>query len=127
MLFLLVLFFLPAFTKAAPSANTTDKKTGITYECGDGTTAGDCTFDDLVAGTKKVVNFGAKFALMFSVVVIAVAGGRYMISPDKQDERGKANAMLLSVAKGIIFILVAWLIVTLILNGLGVNNIVKLG
>lgn len=129
-----LLFFLiavPFFTKADTSVPS---GTGISYECvqkgagPNGTDVyGNCTFADLIVGTKKVVDFGVKFALFFSVIVIAYAGFNYMISGDIPSKRQEANKMLRKVAIGIVFILCAWLIVTLILNALGVNNIVKLG
>jgi hypothetical protein len=115
-----------------PSADTSAGKTGIVYECGDNTsssyTAGNCTFYDLVAATKKVINVAIEYALFFSVVVIAFAGFKYMKSGDNPGERKKANDMLKSVAIGIGWILAAWLIVTLITNtllGSGINTFLK--
>ena len=117
---LLLLFSFPVFSNAQESA----PNTGITYECKNGDVYGNCTFADLVAATKKITDFGAGFALMFSVVVIVVAGARYMIYADNAGKRADASKMLWSVAKGIILILAAWLIVTLILSGLGVSDAV---
>lgn len=127
---LLIIFCLPSFSYAQPVnqpgvSQTSD--TGITYECPpvdkNGVLVyGECDFNDLVEGTKKIVNFGTGFALMFSVVVIAWAGFNYMISGDNASKRSDANKMLLKVLYGIGYILAAWLIVTLILNGLGVVN-----
>ena len=125
------LFCLPISVEAQgvvnnPSGGSTQysKQTGITYDCSleTGSRPGECTFQDLIIATRRVINWGTLFALAFSVVVIAVAGGRYMISGDNAGERTKANNMLLSVVKGIAFILTAWLIVTLITNALGVNS-----
>ncbi len=127
----LLLFFIPIFTYSAPTLDTTAKKTGITYECQKTVNGqvlpGECDFNDVIAATQRVVKFGVTFALGFSVIVIAYAGFNYMISGDNPGKRKDANSMLFKVAIGIIFILIAWLIVTLILNALEVNNIVKLG
>ena len=120
----------PVFTYAQNNTPpTTPVKTGITYDCANetGRAPGDCNFQDLVRATKRVVDFGVVFTLEFSVIVIAYAGFKYMISGDNPGERKKANEMLRKVAIGIGFILAAWLIVTLILNALGVNSIVQLG
>ncbi len=109
-------------TYSPPSAWS--KITGVVWDCQveDPTKKpGECNFDDFLNAVKRVTNIGVIFALGFSVVVIAIAGGRYMISGDKSGERDRANKMLLSVAKGIAFMLLAWLIVTLIVNALGVN------
>ncbi len=131
-IFLFFLFFLPLFTKGAEAPlEPGEKGTGITYECGvkvDGKTIyGNCDFNDLVAATKKVTDWGAKFALSFSVVVIAFVGGRYMFYADNASERKKTHEMLWKVLIGIAFILAAWLIVTLITKALLRPDIVKFG
>ncbi len=108
-----VLFLSPLFV----SAQT--KGTGIVYVCNQGqANEGDCTFNDLLAAVRKVINQGTIIALGFSVVVIAYAGYRYMISGSNPGERTKANKMLQSVAIGIFFVLAAWLIVNLITTSL---------
>ena len=125
--FLSIFITIPLFVSAQlnPSPATTDNKTGITYECGDGLTAGNCSFEDLIAATKRLTDFGTVFALEFSVVVIAWAGFKYMISGDNPGERKKANEMFQKVGLGILFILAAWLIISLILNGLKVTSSVN--
>ncbi len=138
-----LIFSLPLLTTAqnpippgggSGSNNGSSPDTGITYECKeiiDGKEVyGNCNFDDLIKATKRVTDFAAKFTLMFSVIVIAWAGFIYLKSGGSSSERDKANKMLLSVAKGIAFILAAWLIVTLITNSLldkSVSDLVPLG
>lgn len=118
------LILLPALIYSAPSASTAAKQTGVTYECGDGPTAGNCTFDDLVAATQKFINYASLFAIAFSVVVIAYVGAEYMIYSDNPGKRATASKRLFSVLKGTVFILAAWLIVTLITKALvpGINT-----
>ncbi len=123
MFFVLVFFTSPFFVYSAPSQDTINKKTGITYECVDAKgIIGNCDFQDLLNAVKKVVDYAVGFTLFFSVIVIAWAGFKYMTSGDSAGERKKANDMLLSVAKGIVFILAAWLIVSLILRALQVDT-----
>jgi len=110
-IFLIALMFGPTLTHAAQD---TGVNSGITYYCTDG----NCTFDDFIAAIRKAVNWGIGFGLAFSVVVIAVAGYTYMTSGGSASERKKANDMLLKVAKGIAFMLAAWLIVNLIMTTL---------
>ena len=81
------------------------------------------SFDILIVGIKKLLSWAVNFTLMFSVVVIAYAGYLYLTSASNPGNRGKANKMFVSVAKGIFFILAAWLIVTLIINALVDNSI----
>lgn len=121
--FTLALLIVPLFAYSAPSSDTINDKTGITYECVDAKgVIGNCDFQDLLNAVKKVVNFAVGFTLFFSVVVIAFAGFKYMTSGDNASKRTEANKMLLSVAKGIVFILAAWLIVSLILRALQVDS-----
>ncbi len=128
-LFLFTMVTLPVFVYSAPSDATKNNKTGITYECGDDITAGECTFDDLLKAVKKVVDFMIMITLALSVVVIAYAGFRYMMYADNAGKRAETTKMFYSVAKGIFVILAAWLIVTLITNALltdEVKNLVPL-
>ncbi|MDQ5968914.1 MAG: hypothetical protein QG579_71 [Patescibacteria group bacterium] len=124
--FTLALLIVPLFAYSAPSPDTLktgNEGTGIVYECVDAKgVIGNCDFQDLLNAVKKVVNFAVGFALFFSVVVIAFAGFKYMTSGDNASKRTEANKMLLSVAKGIVFILAAWLIVSLILRALQVDS-----
>ncbi|MFA5888992.1 MAG: pilin [Candidatus Paceibacterota bacterium] len=120
-IFLFTLIVLPVFTYSAPSESTAGN-TGLTYDCGDGPTAGNCDFNDLMAAVKNVVNKGTIITLSLSVIVIAWAGFKYMTSGDNPGERKKANEMLLKVVYGIAFIIAAWLIVSLILRGLKVTT-----
>ena len=118
MVFFFVLVFLPVFTYSAISPQTQAGNTGLTYECGDGPTAGNCDFADLMVAVKNVVNKGTLIALSLSVIAIVYAGFNYMISGDNPSKRGEANKTLMNVVKGIAFILAAWLIVTLITSAL---------
>ena len=110
--FVLILPFLVHGQTVPPNQNT-----GITYECTRGA-PGECKFEDLVLATIRVVNFGTVFALMFTVVVIAFAGWKYMISGGVPAKRQEANKTLLNAAIGIVIILAAWLIVRLITSTL---------
>ena len=123
--FLMFSFALPVFVRAQ-TTDTSPAKTGITYDCANengGGKPGDCTFNDLIKAVKRVVDFAIELGLIFSVIVIAIAGYRYMISGDNTAERTKANKMLWSAAKGIVFILAAWLIVNLIMSTLVTSQI----
>jgi hypothetical protein len=132
MMFSLALSFAPVLSYAAPSDETNAGKTGITYECVDDKTGapGNCTWDDLIAATKKIVDWGIEFALFFTVVVLVYIGGEYMYYSDNASKRAAANQHFISVAKGIFFMLAAWLIVTLITSSLlkdDVSQLVPLG
>ncbi len=112
---------------AEPSKEERDNPagTGITYECGDGITAGNCDFNDAIAAAKKVVDWGTTFALAFTVAVLAYAGFNYMISSDVPKAKGEARAMLTKTVIGIAWICGAWLVVTLIASALLGNPVLS--
>jgi len=114
----LFLFIVPILASAEPSKATAEKKTGITYECGDGATAGNCEFDDLLRATMHAVNYGTVIALGLVVVVIAWAGFKLMTSGNNAGERTKVKEMFQKVGLGVAAILGAWLIVRLITSSL---------
>ncbi len=113
---LVSLFFSPVFVSAQGTIN------GLTYECVAGTGAnavyGNCTFNDLIAAVTNFTNKIMIIVLSLTVIPIAYAGFLLMTSGDNAGNRTKAREMLFSVAKGIFFMLAAWLIVTLIANAL---------
>jgi hypothetical protein len=123
--FLTIFLFLPATTYSLPSEATQNDRTGITYECGDGQTAGECDFNDLLGAVKRVVDYAVGITLAFSVIVIAYVGGEYIVYADNPSKRSAANDRLVKVLKGMAFIMTAWLIVTLITNSLLKENIIR--
>lgn len=94
----------------------------LVYECSTNGRPGECTFDDLVAATRNVVNKLTIYAIGFSVIVIAFAGFKYLTSEGNPGAIADANRMFRSVAIGIAFIVGAWAIVNLIATGLGVTS-----
>src|SRR5262249_47708912 len=79
---------------------------------------GNCDWNDVILAVKNIVKWGTIIALQFSVVVIAYAGFLFMTSGDNPNKRDAAKRMLWKIVLGIVFILSAWLIVTLITNNL---------
>lgn len=125
-LFMLTVISLPVLTYSAQNQTAAGVVSGLTYECANGP-SGECKFEDLLAAVKNVTDKGTIITLSLSVIVIAWAGFKYMISGDNAGERKKANEMLRKVAIGIVIIIAAWLIVTLITNALipGTNTFLK--
>jgi hypothetical protein len=139
--FLLALLFLvPAFAFAQPNTQTPGvivnspsptptggTMSGIAYECNRGF-PGDCTFDDLIIATQRILKWFTEFALGFSIVIFAYGGFLYMQSGDNPGKRKEANTMLKRVGIGIFFIIAAWTIVTFITNALlkpGIDTLLK--
>ena len=116
-------------TQTGGTTSQNSGNTGITYVCNHGVgKEGECDFNDVILAVQKVLKFARDFALFFSVIVIIIAGFKYMMSGDNPGERSKANEMFRKVAIGIFFVMAAWLIVTLITNALllpGVSTIIQ--
>ena len=87
--------------------------------------SGNCTFADLINAIKGITNFAVGLALAFSVVVIAIAGSKYLTSGGEPAKRQEANKMFEKVAWGIFWILAAWLVINLIMNALTAGTGVK--
>ena len=66
-------------------------------------------------------------ALSFSVVVLVVAGFKYMTSGGNASKRQEANKMFTKVIIGIVVVVAAWLIVRLITSTLLDPSVVQFG
>ena len=124
-IYLAYFVFGPSFSLAQNNNPSTSWSsiTGITWDCQiehglPDTEAGNCTFQDVILAIQRLVKWATEFALGFSVVVLAYAGYKYMISGDNASKRKDANKMIYNVVIGIIIVLAAWLIVTLITGAL---------
>lgn len=112
-----VFLFSPMFVFAQGETGDASGVVGLTYQCHHDQ-PGDCTFEDVIKEVQNVTKFAVEFALGFSIVVLAFAGFKYMISGENANKRKEANKMLLNVVIGILVVLSAWLIVTLITGAL---------
>ena len=116
-----LMFFIPLIGVV----HAADVNTGIVTSCW----GSNCDFNQLVSAVKKVIDAAFGLGLTFSVVVIAFAGFKYMTSEGNPAKLKEAHDMFFSVAKGIFFVLAAWLIVNLIMTALvdqgQVTNILK--
>ncbi len=115
----LLLKLIPAFIYAFVPVVTRAAKSGWVYICGSGN--GECTWEDLVAAVRHIVNQATVLAIGLSVVVIAYAGFKYLTSEGNPGKIKEANNMFIKVVIGMVFIIGAWAIVTLIGKALGVT------
>ncbi len=94
------------------------EKTGIVYTCKNdkGEPAPCDKFEDLINAINFLLNYIIKIFLALSIIPIVYAGWLYLNSGDNPGDRAKANGMLVNIAKGIFFMLAAWLIVTTLMN-----------
>lgn len=120
-IFLTFIFFLSATSVYAvdPVPANCDSTRGIVTCC----EGSNCDFTQFMLAIQKLLNRVIEFALGFSVVVISIAGWKYLTSGANAGEREKANKMFVSVGWGIAYCLGAWLIVNLIMTTLVGGNI----
>ncbi len=113
-------------TAPTNSEKRADEKS-IIYICVTGA-PGECTFQDVISAVQKLLGWARNFALFFSVIVLVVAGFKYMTSGGNPGKISEANKMFEKVAIGIVVVMSAWLIVTLITNALlepGISTIIQ--
>lgn len=109
-------------------------KTGIAPNCGynlgqnaDGTPGGGriCGFGDLITLVQNIIEYIFILVIPITAIVFAYAGYLYLTSGGNSGKREKAKLAMINVVIGVIVIMSAWLIVTLIVNSLGASDATK--
>jgi len=82
-----------------------------------------CTFEHVLQLIENVINFSLNY-LFFPLFVIAVvyAGYLLMTSGDNAGKRKQAKDIFVNILIGLFFVLASWLIIKLILVGLGYDS-----
>lgn len=94
---------------------------GAIIECGNyGQSA--CTFNDAVKFVNNTVSLIINWSAYIAVITITIAGARILLHPDNSGERTKAKEMFMKTVYGFFFFFCSFLIVKLIVTGLGVNE-----
>lgn len=77
-----------------------------------------CGFGGVLAIIQNVVNFIIALSVIVATIIIAWAGGLYMLSATNPESRSMANKMLINAAVGLMIVLSAWLIVDFVMKTL---------
>lgn len=77
-----------------------------------------CGFGGVLAIIQNVVNFIIAISIIIATIIIAWAGGLYMLSATNPESRSQANKMLINAFVGICIVLSAWLIVDFVMKTL---------
>jgi hypothetical protein len=80
-----------------------------------------CNFNDAMAFLNNGINWIIRASFWIAVITITWAGARILLQPDNSGERTAAKTMFVKTMKGFFFLLCGFLIVKLIVSGLGVN------
>jgi hypothetical protein len=100
--------FMPFSTSAAPLVNCDGPDT--------------CTFSKLIELINTSIEFIIVTALSISAIMISYAGFLYLTAGGDLGKVKKAHTVLRMTIMGIIIIMLAWLIVSLLYNVLGVGG-----
>lgn len=77
-----------------------------------------CGWGGVMAIIQNVVNFIIALSVVFATIIIAWAGGLYILSPTNPESRSTANKMLINAFIGLLIVLSAWLIVDFVMKTL---------
>lgn len=81
-----------------------------------------CNFDYAVQFVNNIVNLIIKWSAWIATVTITIAGARILLHPDNSGERTKAKEMFMKTVYGFFFFFCSFLIVKLIVIGLGTTD-----
>ncbi len=88
----------------------------------DGTKESPCDFKALIRLVQNIINFLVYMSAPVAAVAFAWAGVLYLTAAGDEKRIGQAHAIFTDVLIGIGIVLSAWLIVKLIVTGLGVKS-----
>ncbi|MFA6273175.1 MAG: putative Ig domain-containing protein [Candidatus Paceibacterota bacterium] len=84
----------------------------------DGSVTHPCDFNALIVLTNNIIDFLIYLSVLIAVAMFAYAGFLYLTSVGDTGKMKEAHTIFTNAAYGFIFVLAAWLIVTLILSAL---------
>src|SRR3989344_341006 len=84
----------------------------------DGSTAKPCDFNALIVLANNIMSIAIYLAILVAVAMFAYAGFLYLTSAGDTGKMKQAHTIFTNAAVGFIFVLAAWLIITLILDAL---------
>lgn len=78
-----------------------------------------CNFDDFIAFVNDIIDMVGKGIAVIATITLVVIGSRILLNPESTSERENAKEMFRKTVYGIFFFLCGYLIVDLIIKGLG--------
>ncbi len=88
----------------------------------DGTTQNPCNLNEMVVLVSNIISFFIYIAPFIAAILFAYAGFLYITAGGKQGQIAEAHKIFTQVAIGLVIMLAAWLIVKMILVGLGAED-----
>lgn len=84
----------------------------------DGSAAKPCDFNALVVLANNIISIGIYLAILVAVAMFAFAGWLYLTSAGDVGKMKHAHTVATNAVFGFVFVLTAWLIITLVLGAL---------
>lgn len=81
-----------------------------------------CNFDDLITLIDNLLDVFIWLTIPISTILFALIGWTFIVESDKASARSEAKRKLMTLMKGVFLVLGSWLIVKVILSGLGAND-----
>lgn len=129
-MFVFVAGLVPVQVSAAPSGMTSfvpdDCYKPATQDKDTGQLSVKCGWNQLVELGQNILRNAIYLAVMIGTVAIVYAGYLFMSAGDNESTRKEAKGILWNVVLGIVYTMVAWLLVWTILNFLGVESSFRL-
>ena len=108
------LFFIFYFSLSSVILAQIPVKQGDIIAC----TGVDCNFQSLIETAKNVVAKIVLIGLALSPIIIAYGGFLYLTSQNNPNKRTTANGIFKNVAVGLVIMMLAWVLVSLIFSAL---------
>jgi hypothetical protein len=77
-----------------------------------------CDFTQLVLMINRIIDWFIGISVSIAAIMFSISGARMLMNPENSDERGKAKEMFKKTIMGMLFILLAWLVVRGIVTAL---------
>lgn len=88
----------------------------------DASYAAPCDFSHFIIGINNIINFLIMIGGSIAAIVFAIAGFMILTAGANESQVTKAKGMFMQVVWGFVWMLAAWLLVKMVLVGLGVTD-----
>ena len=78
----------------------------------------ECDFNGIIKLAENIISIGIYLAILVAVAMFAFAGWLYLTSAGDTGKMKQAHTIFTNAALGFVFVLAAWLIITLVLGAL---------
>lgn len=94
---------------------------GGIVQCGN-TASDPCTFNDVIEFINRIINWIGIASVIIATITFTMVGAKILMNPGNSSALGEAKKAAQSTFIGLFFLLCGWLIVDLILKGLGAKD-----